>query len=154
MAFLDRFGHLLAFLAVALVALLAWKFGAPAEITGPLALALSALVVQAAKNSSPPPPSSGATGAGVAGMIAMLAALVAVLAVACGGSESNRPMSAHDACELAKTAVSAACAIGQATAPDSPETRDACKAADVMAPYVVYVGPDGGPAVEVNEAGP
>jgi hypothetical protein len=52
-AILNRFGHLLAFLAVALVALLAHRLGAPAEITAPLGVALGARVLQIARQAQP-----------------------------------------------------------------------------------------------------
>jgi hypothetical protein len=91
--FLDRFGHLLAFLAVVLVALLAWKLGAPPMITGPLGLVLTGLVVQAARNSDPP---SGPTPPAAVALIAPFCwlagfcALVVLLPGCAGSFEESR----------------------------------------------------------------
>lgn len=70
--FLDRFGHLLTTLLVAIVAIGAWKLGAPGEITAPLGLLLGGLVVQDGRNKPPPSAGTGTAAMGAVGLLMLL----------------------------------------------------------------------------------
>ncbi len=71
---LDKYTHLIAFVAITALALAAHYLGAPTEIMAPIYLALSAAVVQLAKHSEPPKPGGGA-GVGLTSLLVALLAL-------------------------------------------------------------------------------
>lgn len=88
---LETYGHLLAFLAVAILALVAFKLGAPPEVTGPIVAVLGMVIVQLAKHSEPP--KGGAAG----GLFAGTAMVFLVLAFpGCSPREQAALKTAND----------------------------------------------------------